>query len=100
MTIKEYIIDGTITALMDRENKLKEIGAPTIMITSIGEEIDRLMKGVLKCSGDTDLLEEEYISVEKKKGKGGKPYYVFNDNINYFPQAKYGRFVAKGEVMR
>ena len=63
MTIKKYIIDGTITSLMDRENKLKEMGAPTIMITSIGEEIDRLMKGILKCSGDTDLLEEEYVSV-------------------------------------
>lgn len=98
MTIKEYIIDGTITSLMDRENKLKELGAPTVMITSIGEEIDRLMKGTLKCSGEKELLEEEYISVEQKKGKGGKPYYVFNGNINYFPHAKYGRFVAKGEV--
>ncbi len=99
MTIKEYIIDGAITTFMDRENKLKEMGAPTIMITSIGEEIDRLMKGILKCSGDTDLLEEEYISVEKKKGRGGKPYFVFNGNINYFPHARYGRFIAKGEVL-
>lgn len=97
MTIKDYIIDGTITALMDRENRMKELGAPAIIITTIGEEIDRLMKKELRCGGEKELLDEEMVSVEKKKGRGGIPYYVFNGDINYFPKAKYGRFIAKGE---
>lgn len=98
MTIKEYIIDGAKVSLKNRRDRLAELGAPAIMITSINEELERLANNELRCSGDKALLEEEYVSVEQKKGRGGIPYFVFNENINYFPHAKYGRFVAKGEV--
>ena len=98
MTIKEYIIEGTKTALEERRDKLVAMQAPDILITSIGDELINLYKGELKCSGEIELLDEEMNNVEQRKGKGGIPYYVFNGNINYFPKAKYGRFVAKGEV--
>ena len=98
MTIKEFIIGNTAEDVRMRMEKLKEMGAPAILIRSCEEELDRLNKGDLRCSGDTFLLEEEFESHELRKGRGGIPYHVFNGNINYFPKAKYGRFVAKGEV--
>lgn len=98
MTVKEWIIKGTISALEERRQKLIDMGAPSILIEKTGEELINLYNGVFACKGEVELLEEEMIDVEQKKGRGGIPYYTFNGNINYFPRAKYGRFVAKGEV--
>lgn len=98
MTIKEYIIKGTITSIEERKCKLTEIGAPSVLISAMITELDKLRSGNLTCRGEVELLEHEMENVEQKKGRGGIPYYVFNGNINYFPKAKYGRFIAKGEV--
>lgn len=98
MTIEEYIINATLESVETRRDKLIALQAPAILIKSIDEELGRLRDGELKCGGDVELLQEEFVSVEQKKGKGGIPYFTFNGDINYFPKAKYGRFVAKGEV--
>ena len=98
MKIEEYIINATIESVEARRDKLVAMQAPEILIKSIDEELDRLRDGKLKCGGDVELLQAEFVSVEQKKGKGGIPYFTFNGDINYFPKAKYGRFVAKGEV--
>ena len=99
MTIKQWIIDSTKAALEERRKKLIEMKAPSIIIEKTGEELIRLYRGELTCSGETELLEEEMTAVIEKKGRGGIPYYTFNDSINYFPHAKYGRYVAKGGVL-
>lgn len=98
MTIKEYIIENTISGIKARLNTLKSIGAPEVMVKSCEDELNRLAEGNLKCGGNIELLEEEFISDELRRGRGGIPYHVLNGNINYFPKAKYGRFIAKGEV--
>ena len=37
-----------------------------------------LKTGEIKVGGAVELLEEEFLTVEKKKGNGGKIYYTFN----------------------
>lgn len=95
MTIGKYLIEATKNALYDRKKKLEDMGAPAVMIASLDEELIRLSWNDFTCGGDTNLLEEEFISVEHKKGRGGKVYHVFNGHINYFPQAKYGRYIKE-----
>lgn len=98
MTIEEYIINATIESVETRRDKLIAMQAPAVLIMMLNEELGRLRAGELRCGGDVELLQKEFVSVEQKKGRGGIPYFVFNGDINYFPKAKYGRFVAKGEV--
>ena len=98
MTIKEYIIKNTEEHLRCRRATLKAMNAPEVLLDSIADELARLYCGELRCSGEIELLEEEFRSDELKKGRGGIAYHVFNGNINYFPRAKYGRYIAKGEV--
>ena len=95
MTIKQWIIEKTKDALYERKVKLEELEAPKIMITSLEEELLRLSWNELNCGGDVELLEAELTDVEKKTGRGGSIYYTFNGTVNYFPKAKYGRFVAR-----
>ena len=100
MTILDYIIDHTAVALEERKQKLIDMDAPDVLIINVVDELIRLYQGELICFGDTDLLDEEFKTVIKKKGRGGIAYFTCNGNINYFPRAKYGRFVAKGDVLR
>lgn len=100
MTIKDFIIEGTTSALIERWKTLKNMDAPEVMIQSCEEELKRLANHELKCGGEVKLLNEEYLSHVEKIGRGGITYYVFNGNINYFPRARYGRFVVKGEMFR
>ena len=98
MTVRDKIIESTINAVLDRLIKLREMSAPPVLTRGCEDELAKLDRGELKCKGDIDLLDEEFVSVEERVGRGRIKYYVFNGNINYFPKAKYGRFVAKGEV--
>lgn len=97
MTVRDYIIKGTIRALTERVKKLEEMQAPQIMCDKIHEEIANLNADIFKCGGDVHCLEDEFITVETKKGNAGKVYYIFNDYIHYYPNAKYGRYVKEGE---
>ena len=99
MTIKDVIIKAELRALKERVEKLQELEAPDVMITSTEQEIDRLESGNLKIGGNVKLLEVEFVSSENKVGRGGKGYVQFNGSINYFPNAKYGRYIAKGETI-
>lgn len=99
MTIKEKILEQTINYVKWRKDKLINMDAPKVMIDSCDEELKRLEDGDLRCSGDIELLDEELQSHDIKTGRGGKPYHVFNGNINYFPKAKYGRYIKKGTVL-
>ena len=99
MTIKDFIIENTQLALVDRWKGLKNMDAPSVMIQSCEEELTRLSNHELRCGGEVKLLNEEYLSHKVKTGRGGVEYIVFNGSINYFPRARYGRFIVKGEVL-
>lgn len=97
MNIKEWICKNEAMIQAERLAKLTEAEAPEIIIDSIKQEIARLEAGILKISGNADLLAVEFESVTQKKGRGGKPYLHINGKINYFPYAKYGRYIANAE---
>lgn len=98
MTIYEFIANGEIKLMQDRAAKLKELQAPAIMVTSLEEQIATAKAGTLKISGDKAALNEEYKSHEVRTGRGGKHYLHINGNINYFPNAQYGRYIKYQEA--
>lgn len=95
MTIREWIIKGTLNAASYRLEKLKEIGAPEVMIEGQSKMVDNLKNGIIKIGGDTEILDEEYIGCEKKTGRGGKTYFIINNEVNFFPAAKYGLYIKR-----
>ena len=94
MTIREFIINNEIKSFEERLSKLEEMSAPAIIIDSQRKAVDDLRNGVLKIGGAVEKLDNEMIGFEIKKGNGGKPYVEFADGTRYFPQAKYGRYIA------
>ena len=49
----------------------------------------------MKISGDIEVLDEKVGTVQFRKGRGGKNYYIINGSINYYPSAKYGPFIKR-----
>lgn len=96
MTIREWICKNEARMTAERADKLESLGAPKIMIEGTRDKAEALKNGILKCGGDTELLNAEMESFEVRKGRGGKTYISLNDgNINYFPETKYGRFIKR-----
>lgn len=95
MTVKEWIVKWTLKQTKERHNKLKEMGAPKVMVDGIEKQINSLEKGTIKIGGDSDALMDEFHDVERKTGKGGQTYFVFNGNVYFFPQAQYGMFIKR-----
>ena len=93
-TIKQFICENEARQRLERAMSLEKIGAPKVMIDGCKREAERLSAGELEISGDTSLLDVAVESFEVRKGKGGKPYINFNSSINYFPVAKYGRYIT------
>lgn len=96
MTLRDWIIKANLLNAKERLSKLIEAEAPHIMIEMQEKLVHSLENGTLKIGGEQELLETEYISHEKRVGRGGRAYIHFNDSINYFPQAKYGHYISKG----
>lgn len=92
MTLKEKITEIEIATMTVRLENLTAMNAPKIMLETISKEI---AKNDIKVGGDTELLAEIFQTVEVKKGNGGKQYLIFNGNIQYFPQARFGRFICR-----
>lgn len=95
MTIKDFILHGTLSAAQERLEKLTEISAPQIIIDKQNELVKSLQEGKLQISGETNLLNEQFSEAEKKIGRGGKTYYIINGSINFFPAARYGMFIKR-----
>lgn len=96
MTIRDYIIDGALKTAEDRLEKLIEMGAPNVMITGQQSAVDSLKSGELKIGGDVELLNEEFVDREFKKGNGGKAYISINSGtVNFFPNARYGMYIKR-----
>lgn len=95
MTVRQYIINGLIEAGKERITSLEKLGAPSVMVDGQRKYVEKLQKGILEVGGDKDALDDKFVNAEKKKGKGGKSYYVINGNINFFPAAKYGMYIKR-----
>ena len=95
MTIREFIAKSMIGGVEDRYFKLIEINAPKVVIESCEKVLNDMRSGIVKVGGDVEVLDEEYKKVEVRTGRGGKTYLHINDNVNFFPQAKYGMYVKR-----
>lgn len=98
MKIREYILEKELVGYKYRLDKLIEIGAPQVIIDRQRELVGELENGVISVSGDKEVLEFEFNKSEKKTGRGGKVYIQFicdNCLVNYFPTAKYGRYIKR-----
>ena len=94
MTIKEHIVEKEIEFKKERIEKLEKIGSPAIILKLEKEQLVDLQKGNIKIAGDVKALDEIMADVVVKKGRGGVPYACYNGGkVNYFPNAKYGRFI-------
>ena len=98
MKIRDKIIEVMLKNVTERCEKMIEIGGPAIIIENLKKEIENLKNGILKVKDKENLLDNEFIDIEWKKGKGGVPYATFNNgSINYFPNSRYGAFITKAK---
>jgi hypothetical protein len=95
LTIKDYILEHETKATKERLEKLVKIDAPRIMIEKTREALQKMESGIIEVNGDAMLLELEFETCAVKTGRGGKVYLQFDNFINYFPLAKYGRYITK-----
>ena len=95
MTIREFICKHEAEGAQEHLDRLIELGAPQIILDGWKKAVAALKDGKVECGGDSGLLNVEVVDFIKRKGNGGKPWVQFNGFINYFPQAKYGRFIAR-----
>ncbi|QQO97308.1 hypothetical protein M1M30_gp027 [Maribacter phage Colly_1] len=93
-TIKARILELTLESCSAHLKRLKEINAPEILIEGSTLYLAELERGEIEIAGSVELLEQEYVSHEKLKGNGGKSYVCFNGTVNYFPKAKFGKYIA------
>lgn len=93
MTIRDYILNGAISAAKERLERLLTIGAPEMMVDGQKKAVEDLENGNLKIGGDTKVLDWEFKNREIKTGKGGKGYILINGNVSFFPNAKYGMYI-------
>ena len=95
MKIKEFIRTKELEFSKERLRRLEELEALKVVLERQREIIEELEEGKFKVGGQKELLEEIFTSFEERKGRGGKPYLVFDNGVKYFPKAKYGRFITK-----
>jgi len=104
MTIAEYIRE------MEIKSNLETIEKYPLMYGGILAE--RMRKGIKNMQemsiedfkkmigtpdkNDKSFLDIEFKEVVAKKGKGGRTYYSFNDNVNFFPSARFGWYASVG----
>ncbi len=93
-TIKEWIVRNELKGAEERLEKLKKIEAPDIVIEGRQKELEELRAGKLKIAGKLEKLENLVTGFEIKTGRMGKKYIEFKDGTKYFPNAKYGRYIA------
>jgi hypothetical protein len=94
-TIKQYIIDICVRHHAIRLAKLEALDAPSVMIDGERALIERWRGGTARLGDKEKLLDTPFVSIEWRKGRGGKEYAVFNDSIAYFPKGRFGPFVMR-----
>lgn len=94
-TVEEFILRNEIEFKEKVAEKWQKAGLGQKTIDLLKQEIKIMKEKGMKIGGDQELLKVEYIKHEVKKGRGGKQYLLINDEIKYFPDAKYGKFISK-----
>lgn len=95
MKIKDYILEKEVLRVSERLEKMKEIRAPKVIIEELTKNLVKIQSGEIKVGGEIELLEEEFKQHEVKHGRDGVPYIIFDNEVKYFPFAKYGRYITK-----
>ena len=95
MKILSIILEKELIATKDRLEKMIQMGAPEVIITSLKIQVADMENGEINIGGDTELLSLNADSYEAKRGRGGKCYIEFDNGVRYFPNAKYGRFITR-----
>ena len=95
MTVKELILEKEIKLAKERLAGLKKMDAPMVMIDSLTKQIKEMKAGEIKIGGNQELLDYEFTEYRVQLGRGGKYYISFDGIINYFPTARYGRYISK-----
>lgn len=93
--IIDFIVRNEYRQAQERLEKLIQIKAPEVMIQGQKKIVEELSAGKIKIGGDQELLQCTFETFEAKKGNGGKIYIQFDNNIKYFPNAKYGKFITR-----
>jgi hypothetical protein len=96
MTIKEFLMNEELKSWKDSLVRFKELGAPQVILDHYQNKVNELEAGKFRVGGMKYLLSEEYVSHEECKGTGGREYLRINGHINYFPRAKYDRYIIEG----
>lgn len=97
MTIREKIIESEIKMLVERIKQYKSIDGPECVIKKMEADIVDLQSGKIKIGGSKELLDIEWNgeNVTVSKAFGGKLKIQYNGFINYYPHARYGRFITE-----
>lgn len=97
MTLNDHITAGLRKAAESRLAKLIELNAPPIIIDGVKRQLTKDCSIRIKTGDPTDLLDREFLSVEKFTGRSGKAYYVYQTPagpVSFFPQGRFGPFVT------
>lgn len=102
-TLSSYILAARIERHVRRLASLAELNAPECMLAQEQHLLAQAHAGqlgkvdALNKADPAVLLAAEYTSVRWGTGKGGKAYAAFTTamgEIRYFPQGKFGPFLA------
>jgi hypothetical protein len=101
MKLNEFLREKILIGTKKRLASLVVISAPQVMLKGIKNQIRDLESGKdFKVKGDIKYLEYDFVSETWKTGRGGKKYVEFTlkngdkeEKVNYFPNAKYGRYI-------
>ena len=97
-TIGEVILEKETSKYQNIINKLQEINAPEILITTLQDRVNALKTEGLKLAGNKELLTVQMEDMQIATGRGGKTYLKFNQGkILYFPNTRYGPYIKLAE---
>jgi restriction endonuclease Mrr len=107
-TVAEHMAKMFEASFATRLEKLKEIKAPEIMISQIEKNLQFVLtndpltavKELVGCK-EPELFNAIFISSETKTGNGGKKYAIYQTSmgeLNYFPNARFGRWLTRKGV--
>lgn len=105
MTIAAYILSCRVASHTDRLERLVGLLAPEMVLDRERELLARAQDGRIgpvsapKTGEPAEtLLALDYTEVKWAKGRGGHHFATFttaSGPVNYFPQAKFGPFIAR-----
>lgn len=99
-TIAELVADLALASQRDRLEKLIALGAPELVIEATRRAVTSLETEGVKVAGDQALLAREVVSIELRRGNGGKQYLRVETPegpVHYYPNARHGRFIAEAQ---